>query len=99
MNRLRILKQRAARQNLGIIKSLTGEKGWDTVDSCGPAGLLLTKRAAINLIGSCKPSKIKVYVRQASGMWHRGGCEVVAPAFAAVRRPCNCQRLSQNTPA
>lgn len=95
MNRQRVLKQRAARNGVGIMHSMDGStKGWDVADSCGPHGLALTRREAISRaaqMGTKKP-KFRLYGTDASGMWHRWNCEKVACLHVASK-PCKCQRL------
>lgn len=94
MNRQRVLKQRAARNGVGVMRSMDVAKAWDVVDSCGPHGAILTKRAAINLAAqmTAKKQKTRMYGTDATGMWHRWNCEKVACA-TVISHPCKCQRL------
>ena len=95
MNRQRVLKRRAGRNGVGIMRSMSeAAKGWDVVDSFGPLGLALTKRAAINQAAQmvAKKPKSRMYGTDASGMWHRWNCEKVASPYVASK-PCECQRL------
>jgi hypothetical protein len=94
MNRLQVLKQRAARAGIGILRSPDPRKGWDVVDSCGPRGLSLTRREAIVLasgIALHKP-KIRMYGTDVKGQWHRWNCEKVA-APSVKPTSCQCGRL------
>ena len=94
MNRHRLLKQRAARNGVFVMRSIESNKGWDVVDTCGPHGATLTKRAAINLATrmTAQMHKSRMYGTDSSGQWHRWNCEKVAAPCVASRR-CNCQRL------
>lgn len=93
MNRLRVLKQRAAREGIGMMRNADAGKAWDVVDSCGPRGEALTYRAAVNLAAAiAKKQKSRMYGTDASGKWHRWNCEKVAAPFVKSR-PCDCSRL------
>jgi hypothetical protein len=94
MSRLQTLKQRAASRGVFIMRSFDNDKKWDVVDSCGPRGLQLTRRGAIQFAHGCarNPVHIRGYVTDVNGQWHRGICEKVAPKFSPSR-PCKCSRL------
>lgn len=94
MNRLQVLKQRAAKRGVGIMRSMTNPGAWDVVDSCGPRGLELSRRGAIQFAACCalRIPKVRVYQTDADGRWHRGTCEKVAHA-STKSHPCNCGRL------
>lgn len=94
MNRLQVLKQRAARSGIYIMRAMTNSEAWDVVDSYGPRGLELSRRSAINFATSCalRTLKLRVYVTDAAGQWHRASCEKVAHP-SVKSHPCNCGRL------
>lgn len=101
MNRLRVLRQRAVRNGVFPMRSMESTKLWDIVDSCGPRGLELTKREAINLAGriAVRKEKMRVYLSDIDGVWHRSSCEKVASQHAAPVHPCDCRRLDLNSSA
>lgn len=86
--------QQAARRGIYIMRSMDNSKKWDNVDACGPCGLQLTKRQAINraVAAASKSSKVRMYGTDAAGKWHRVNCEVIASRHVAST-PCNCSRL------
>lgn len=93
MNRCKRLKQRARRNGVFVIRALDGKKGWDVVDACGPRGLVLPERAALNLaVQAAQQCRTRVYVADSALMWHRWNCEKVASSSVAAR-PCKCQYL------
>lgn len=96
MNRLRVLKQRATRAQIGIMRHLDDPLFWDVIDSCGPRGLRLSRRSAINFAGAIasrgRPN-IKAYLTDSKGQWHRGDCVEVANRHTIAPKPCDCSRL------
>lgn len=95
MKRLNLLKKRAALRGLFVYKSQTNPAKWGIIDSCGPQGHELSQREAILTAykASLVSSKVRAYVTDSSGAWHRGSCEKVAPTFATVKKRCKCSRL------
>jgi hypothetical protein len=83
MNRQRVLKQRAARNGVFVMRALDAAPNqWDVVDSCGHHGGKLTKRAAINLAAkiTAKQHKFRMYGTDIAGTWHRWNCLTSSPA-------------------
>lgn len=95
MNRKTYLKQRAARRGLYVARSWDNPKTWDVIDNCGPCGLQLTYREAVNRADAAArvQHKSRMYGTDAQGKWHRSHCEKVAPKFASHITPCKCHYL------
>ena len=94
MNRLRVLKQRAAKNGIFVIRALDNASRYDIVDSCGPQGWQLSKREACYYAAraASKPPKTRMYATSIDGKWHRWNCEKVAAPFVTAK-PCKCARL------